>query len=150
MEGIVVRQAVLADLDRLVPLFDNYRQFYERESDFSAAQAFLQARFEHGESVIFIAEDGSGKSLGFTQLYPSFSSTSLKRVFILNDLYVAEAARCNGVGALLLSAARDYAAVMDAGRLTLSTAVTNKTAQALYEKEGWKRDEQFYVYHFMR
>jgi hypothetical protein len=55
MSNITVRQAVLADLEALVPLFDGYRQFYGRPNDTSAAREFLLARFNHGESVLFIA-----------------------------------------------------------------------------------------------
>ena len=58
MNTLTIRQAVLADLEALAPLFDGYRQFYGQPSDISAAHAFLRARFEHGESFVFIALDG--------------------------------------------------------------------------------------------
>lgn len=95
MNTLTVRQAVLADLEALAPLFDGYRQFYGQPSDISAAHAFLRARFEHGESFVFIALDGD-TPVGFTQLYPSFSSVSLARIFVLNDLFVHECARRKG------------------------------------------------------
>ena len=146
MSTVTVRQAVLSDLDALVPLFDGYRQFYGRASDVRAARDFLQARFNHGESILFIAHEGDAP-VGFTQLYPSFSSISLARVFVLNDLFVREQERRKGVGATLIAAAAEFARSLGAVRLTLSTATTNETAQALYRSTGWKRDEQFLVYH---
>ena len=76
MPHITIHQAVLADLDALASLFDDYRQFYGQPSDLAAARAFLQARFEHGESTIFCAKT-DGQAVGFTQLYPSFSSVSM-------------------------------------------------------------------------
>lgn len=87
MSAITVRQAVLPDLGALAPLFDSYRQFYGRSSDLQAVRKFLLARFNHGESVVFIAHEGN-KPVGFTQLYPSFSSVSLARIFVLNYLFV--------------------------------------------------------------
>jgi GNAT superfamily N-acetyltransferase len=144
---ITVRQAVLADLDAIVPLFDGYRQFYGRASDLQGAREFLRARFEHGESVIFLAFDG-GEAVGFTQLYPSFSSQWMARAYVLNDLFVAPQGRRKGVGTQLLSAATRFARELGAVRVSLATAVTNHTAQAVYEAAGWKRDEQFLVYHF--
>lgn len=147
MSTITIRQAVLTDLDALVPLFDGYRQFYGRASELAAAREFLRARFDHGESVLFIAHEGS-TPVGFTQLYPSFSSVSLGRIFVLNDLFVHEQGRRKGAGSKLISAAVEFARSLGAIRLTLSTATTNATAQALYESVGWKRDEQFFVYHF--
>ncbi len=146
MSAIHVRQAVLADLDAVADLFDHYRQFYSQASDLAAARAFLTARFEHGESTIFLAES-EGQALGFTQLYPSFSSVSMARVFVLNDLYVAPTARRLGVGQALLNAAAVHARQLGAVRLSLTTAVDNVTAQSLYESTEWLRDEKFYTYH---
>ncbi|MGV0986129.1 MAG: GNAT family N-acetyltransferase [Limnohabitans sp.] len=146
MSHITIHQAVLADLDALASLFDGYRQFYGQPSDLAAARVFLQARFEHGESTIFLAKTG-GQAVGFTQLYPSFSSVSMARVFVLNDLYVAPTARRHGVGQSLLNAASAYARQLGAVRLSLTTAVDNKSAQALYASQGWERDQKFYAYH---
>lgn len=146
MDNITVRQALLPDLDLLAPLFDGYRQFYGRTSDLQAARDFLLARFYHNESVLFLALDGD-EALGFTQLYPSFSSVSLARTFILNDLFVHQRGRRKGVGSKLLAGAASFAKDLGAIRLTLSTAVTNQAAQACYEAAGWLRDDKFFVYH---
>jgi GNAT superfamily N-acetyltransferase len=146
MNSITIRQAVLADLDVVAGLFDGYRQFYEQVSDLVAARNFLRARFEHGQSVILLAES-QGQAVGFTQLYPSFSSVSMARVFVLNDLFVAPTARRLGVGEALLTAAADHALQMGAVRLSLTTDVQNLPAQALYESMGWARDQKFYAYH---
>lgn len=144
---IAVRQAALSDLDALVSMFDCYRQFYGRPADPDGARKFLEARMKQVESVLFIAHDGEAP-IGFTQLYPSFSSVSLARIFILNDIYVLEHGRRKRAGSLLVEKAVEYARSMRALRLTLATAVDNQTAQALYQSAGWKRDTQFQYYHF--
>ncbi|MEK6641226.1 MAG: GNAT family N-acetyltransferase [Nitrospirota bacterium] len=141
-----VRQATILDLEQLAPLFDRYRQFYGRASDVAAAREFLLARFTNKESTLLIAHEDE-RSVGFTQLYPSFSSVSLARIFILNDLFVHEQARRKGVASALMSAAVKFASTLGAVRLSLSTAITNDAAQALYHSAGWKRDDQFFVYH---
>jgi GNAT superfamily N-acetyltransferase len=146
---ITIRQAVLADVEALSVLFDAYRQFYGREGNLAAAKKFLLERFNHGESVLFIAHDGAD-AVGFTQLYPSFSSVSLARIFILNDLYVSEPGRRKGVGSKLLSAAADFAKSVGAIRVALSTGNTNTGAQALYESEGWERDDDFFYNYVIR
>ncbi|WP_020158512.1 GNAT family N-acetyltransferase [Methylobacter marinus] len=147
MNTFSIRQAVVSDIDALAPLFDGYRQFYGRESDVRAAREFLLARFNHGESVVFIAHDAN-VPVGFAQLYPGFSSVSLARTFVLNDLFVRENCRRKGIGSLLLAAAVEFGESLGAVRLSLSTAVGNETAQALYQSAGWRRDEQFFVYHY--
>lgn len=141
-----VRQATIADLDSLVPLFDAYRQFYRKPSDPVLARQFLLERFQHNESVIFIAINNEGSSVGFTQLFPSFSSLSAGRVFILNDLFVSVENRRQGVAASLLRVAKDFGQGIGAVRLTLSTEVTNGGAQALYESLGWLKQTDFHVY----
>lgn len=145
---VEVRRATAADLDLLVPLFDAYRQFYRRPSEPERARRFLQERFDHKESVILLAFDGPA-AIGFTQLYPSFSSASMARISILNDLFVAPGARRRGAGSALLDAAAEYGRSVGAVRLALSTELTNTAAQAVYERAGWKRDTEFYVYQLM-
>jgi len=147
MNDLTIRRASLSDLDALVPLFDGYRRFYQCASDLPAAKAFLNDRLSRGESIVFIAEQGE-TPVGFCQLFPSFSSAAMARTYILNDLFVHEDARRLGVASRLMQAAVDFAGAEDAVRVTLSTAVSNETAQALYLSQGWKRDEQFFVYHF--
>ena len=146
MNTVSVRQALLSDLDHVAPLFDWYRQFQGQASDLPAARDFLRARFDHGESIVFIAEDG-GQAVGFAQLYPSFSSVSLARVFVLNDLFVAESGRRKGVATRLLAAIETFAWTLGATRVTLNVARPNTTAQALYQSQGWRQDGQFFMYH---
>ena len=143
---LTIQQATLSELDLLVPLFDAYRQFYGRKPDMDAVRTFLLARFEHGESVLFLARL-NGEPAGFAQLYPSFSSVSLARTFILNDLFVAHEVRRMGVATGLLNMAAAYGMKLGAVRLTLSTAITNTAAQSTYQAAGWARDAQYHVFH---
>jgi len=140
-----IRHATVHDLDVIVPLFDAYRGFYGRPSDPGRARAFLAERFAHHESIIFLAHDESG-AVGFTQLYPVFSSVSCTRKYLLNDLFVVPAARRGGTGRALLEAAAVFARAQGAASLSLSTGVDNATAQGLYESLGWTRDESYYEY----
>ena len=133
-------------LDDVAPLFDEYRQFYGHRSDLDAARAFLGDRIEHDESVIYVAYADGGEAAGFTQLYPSFSSVSLKPLWVLNDLFVRSDIRRGGVGRALLERARQHAVESGAKGLILNTAVTNKAAQTLYESCGWHREDEFLQY----
>jgi GNAT superfamily N-acetyltransferase len=139
-------RAELDDLDALVPLFDAYRQFYDQAADLPGARAFLADRFKRGESVVFLAVV-DGAIVGFTQLYPSFSSVSMKRLWVLNDLFVTPDARKSGAGRALLERAERWAAETGAKGLTLSTQLTNLGAQRLYEACGWTKDDEFAHYH---
>ncbi len=144
--GFVVIQAGIHDVDAVAPLFDAYRQFYAQAPEPGRARAFVSDRLNHGDSVIFLAVSQPA-ALGFTQLYPSFSSVQMQRLWILNDLYVAPAARGQGVGEALLEQAREFARGTGARALILETAKDNLTAQRLYERLGWVRETEFYTYY---
>jgi ribosomal protein S18 acetylase RimI-like enzyme len=138
---IVATRATPDDLAALALLFDAYRVFYGRASDPALARAFLDARLRGGQSIIFIARDPTrDAALGFTQLYPSFSSVSAARIWILNDLFVTPAARQRGVAHALMAHARTFAAADGALRLVLETAEDNHAAQVLYESLGYVRE----------
>lgn len=139
------RRASMSDLSQLCRLFNLYRIFYKQSSDTEGAETFLRARLDKQDSVIFVAER-DGKLVGFTQLYPSFSSVSMKRLWILNDLYVDEASRSQGIGEGLLECAKAYAVETRAKGLILSTQKTNQIGQRLYQKSGYKQDEEFLHY----
>ncbi len=150
-EGIPVskvktRPAVARDLDAVAPLFDAYRQFYEKPADLDLARRYLSERFQRKESVVIVAENAAGDIVGFTQLYPAFCSVIADRTFVLYDLFVTPSARGTGAGRALMEAAEKYARKAGAARLELQTAKTNKIGQSLYESCGWDRDELFYNY----
>jgi GNAT superfamily N-acetyltransferase len=142
---MIIRVAIKEDLDELSELFDQYRQFYEKPSDRNGAHDFLRARMEQNESVIFVAEK-EGHLVGFTQLYPLFSSTMMKTLWILNDLFVRKEERKSGAGEKLMITAMEFGLKDGSRGLSLQTAVTNATAQRLYEKLGWKKNETFLTY----
>ena len=141
-------QVTLADSERvreIAELFNDYRIFYRQESDIEGAVAFLKARFENNDSVIYTANENSHLT-GFVQLYPSFSSVSMQRIWILNDLYVREPYRRKNVAKHLMQAARNHALGTDALRLQCATETRNAPAQRLYESLGYLKDEVFCHY----
>ncbi len=138
-------QATIEDLEGMSNLFNLYRMFYQQESDIEGAKTYIKKRLVNEDSVIFVVRDRE-VYVGFTQLYPTFSSVSMKRTWILNDLYVDKTARKKGVGEMLLQKAKDYAIETGAKSISLSTAIDNYAAQRLYEKSGYTKDSQFYQY----
>lgn len=142
--NLKIFRADASHLEALVPLFDGYRVFYRQPTDLSSARAFLSTRLERNDTVIFLAE--LDETVGFTQLFPSFSSVSMKQLWILNDLFVKPQARRGGVATALLERARQHALDTQAKGLVLSTETDNKGAQRVYEALGWQRDEAFFTY----
>ena len=142
---ISVRRAELQHLDLIVPLFDAYRQFYDQEANLELARSFLEKRLKNNESVIFLASDNQ-TGLGFTQLYPVFSSISCRTAWILNDLFVAPDGRKKGIASALMQHAEEFARESGAKGMELATHIENMPAQQLYEKRGWIRGTEFLHY----
>ena len=138
--------ATLDDVERVAPLFDDYRQFYGLAPDLPLARQFLTDRLSRRESIVLLAEAADGGVHGFVQMYPSFSSLRAAPIYVLYDLFVHAGARQRGLGRLLMEAAASEARRRGAASLVLSTAKTNVPAQRLYESLGWVRDEDFYEY----
>ena len=141
-----VVRAGIGDLEILVAMFDAYRMFYERDSDLDGSRAYLTARLERGEAMVFLALEDSGAALGFALCYSTFSSVAMKPLVMLNDLFTLPLARGQGVGSALIEACANFARLEGALTLRLRTATNNETAQRVYDRAGFKRDAVYYTY----
>jgi GNAT superfamily N-acetyltransferase len=135
-------QATINEIEALAKLFDEYRVFYGKESDINGAMKFLSDRIINNESIAFIAYDDNGNAMGFTHLYPLFSSTRMARLWLLNDLYVNTDYRKLGIGEALIEKAKQLARDTNSRGLVLETANDNFQAQNLYLKTGWVKDTE--------
>ena len=146
--GVKVIRADDSHLESLLPLFNGYREFYEQSHDEDGARAYLKARINNDEAVIFLAvsPDDPNRYVGFVLLYPTFDSVEMTAVRVLHDLFVDPGYRQCGIGRSLMNAARDLCQTTGTARIDLATAISNKNAQALYESLGYERDTDFYQY----
>ena len=132
-----IRLATTKDLDQFVTLFEEYRAFYHKNPDAVAAKVFLQSRMENKESVAYVCELEDQTLAGFIQLYPYFSSTNLKRLWMLNDLFVNPAHRGKGISIQVIEKAQQLAIETNAYALMLETGKDNDIGNKLYPKTGF-------------
>ncbi|WLV25235.1 GNAT family N-acetyltransferase [Aciduricibacillus chroicocephali] len=141
-----IRRAGIEDLGAAAEMFNLYRIFQKQQSDKEGAEDYLKERLEKEESVIFLAYDEENRVEGIAQLYPLFSSVSMKRIWLLNDLYIKEEARNKGYGKKLIEEVIRFAKDTGAGGVSLETCDDNYGAQRLYEGIGFKKETN-YFYH---
>jgi GNAT superfamily N-acetyltransferase len=145
MSEYAVRRANLSDIEQLVQLFESYRIFYKKEPNQKAASDFLKKRLVQNDSVFFICS--KDQQIGaFTQLYPIFSSTRMKRLWLLNDLFVSNEYRGEGLSKLLIQRCKDYCHETDACGLILETGKSNDIGNRLYPSVGFILDEKYNHY----
>ncbi len=144
----MIKQATTSELDILTTLFEAYRNFYQKDAAPDTAKAFLQERIEKEESVIYLAYNKDGKAVGFTQLYPLFSSTRMKKIWLLNDLYVVPTERGKGFSKALIERAKQLAQDTNACEIMLETAKTNDIGNQLYPATGFELGLDFNWYHY--
>ena len=136
-------EASIKDIEQVAVLFNEYRMFYAQKSDIESAKVFLEERITRSESVIFIAIEND-EYVAFTQLYPSFTSVGISRIWLLNDLYVSENYRKKGIGEQLIQHVFNYSKTTERKKVLLSTDNDNFIAQKLYERIGFVRDNCFF------
>ncbi len=141
-----IRLSNLADIHPLAELFDQYRVWYHKDSDIESAIKFLTARMQNKESIVFIAETENNSLVGFTQLYPLFSSTRMKRLWLLNDLFVAPDYRAKGISKLLIEAAKNHCRQTGACAMTLETGKDNDIGNQLYPSSGFELNTDYNFY----
>lgn len=141
----MIRKATLEDLETCTLLFDKYMLFYNQPSNLEKHRSFLQERIRRNEATVFLAFENE-KPVGFTLVYLTFSSVRLSKILILNDLYVEKEERKNGIGEKLIQKVIELAQLSNADLVRLRTANDNYTAQGLYEKLNFKKDEKFLTY----
>ena len=144
MEIITV---TLAHLEAVVKIFDAYRVWYRQPTDLKGALSFLKERFQNKDSVMFAAKDSSsGEFVGFVQLYPLFSSTRMRRVWLLNDLFVKKEFRGKGISKQLIAQAKQLAKETDACGLLLETEKSNDIGNQLYPATGFELESATHYY----
>lgn len=136
----MIKRATIDDLINLVDLFDLYRVFYQKCSDKEGAAKFLSTRIIQDESVIFIAYEQE-VAVGFTQLYPKYTSARMQKNWILNDLFVREAYRRKQYGEQLIKEVLSFARGHKASYVQLETQIGNLYAQKLYRKLDFEQQE---------
>ena len=136
-----IERADFADLDALAPLFDDYRAFFAGPN-LEESKRFLKARFERGDSVIFIARNGDA-AIGFVQLYPLWSSWHCRRIWFLSDLYVSQSSRNAGVGKRLVERIVAHARETNASSIMVELPHREPHLKKFYARLGFHEDELF-------
>lgn len=141
-----VEIAPIADeeFEELAPLIGAYQRFYKVERiDDGRNRNFFRRFLAPSEDGLLLGARREGRLVGYACLYWHFSSLEATECVLMNDLYVDESARGQGVGRALIEASAEVARERGAPFVEWSTAPDNYTAQRLYDSTGAERTEWF-------
>jgi GNAT superfamily N-acetyltransferase len=144
---MAIRDATEADIQALLPLLRGYCDFYEStpsdEGLLRMARSSMAA--PEDEAFLLVSTDDAGEVVGFAHNQWKWSSLRGARIVVLDDLFVAEAARGGGHADALIEASAAVARRHGAPAVTWLTAPANQRAQAVYNRLGG-RAEMFLEY----
>jgi GNAT superfamily N-acetyltransferase len=134
-----------SDLDALLPLMRGYCDFYGVSPSDDALLALSRALIAdpEREGLHVIARDSDGAAVGFATVYWTWQTLAASRLAVMNDLFVADAARGTGLADRLIEACRQHSEGHGATTLAWQTAKDNHRAQRVYDRVGASRSEWF-------
>ena len=140
--GVEIAPITAEEFEELLPLIAAYQRFYEvDEIDEERNRSFFRRFLAPSEDGLLLGARSEGRLVGYACLYWHFSSTQAREAVLMNDLYVVESIRGQGVGRALIEATAEIARERGVSIVEWSTAPDNETAQRLYDSTGAERSE---------
>ena len=140
-EGILsarIRPLLRGDYSQWRVLWDGYNAFYGREGPTALPQEITQSTwerfFEAAEPVHALVAESEGQIVGLVHYIYHRSTTRLRDICYLQDLFTLSQRRGRGIGRALIEAV--YAAARAAGcsRVYWQTQAGNHAGRQLYDK----------------
>jgi GNAT superfamily N-acetyltransferase len=136
-DDLRIAPIVASELEALLPMIGAYQRFYEVEDvDEERNRAFFSRFLAPSEDGELIGAWRGDKLVGYACLYWHFTSLVPAETVLLNDLYVAEDRRGEGIGRALIEASAEIARERGTHQLQWVTAPDNQTARRLYDSTG--------------
>ena len=127
----------LKQLDSLLALIAAYQRFYGvEEIDEERNRAFFSRFLAPSDDGMLLGAWRVERLVGYACLYWHFTSLVPAETVLMNDLFVAEGHRGEGIGRALIESSAEVARKRDAHQLQWVTAPDNTTARRLYDKTG--------------
>jgi GNAT superfamily N-acetyltransferase len=129
-------------MDLLLPLIAAYQRFYEAENvDDEGNRAFFSRFLAPSDDGMLLGAWREEELVGYACLYWHFTSLVPAETVLMNDLFVVDGRRGDGIGRALIEASAEVARARGAHHLEWATAPDNVSAQRLYDATGAERSE---------
>jgi GNAT superfamily N-acetyltransferase len=146
MAEVDVRPVNAVEIEQALPLIAAYQTFYGAEPDIERNRQFFSRFIDPSEDGLLLGAWVDGSMAGFATLYWFFSSTKAAESVLMNDLFVRDDIRGNGIGRALIQRALGEARRRGAAHLEWFTAPDNATAQRLYDSVPGAGRSIWYAY----
>lgn len=137
-KNILIRPVARGDHADWRALWDGYNAFYGRSGATALADEITRATWERffdpAEPVHAAVAEAAGRVVGLAHFVFHRSTTRLRDVCYLQDLFTAPDMRGSGVGRRLIEAVYDAARAAGSSRVYWQTQAHNEAGRALYDK----------------
>ncbi len=143
----VIRPGGPSDVPAIAELIRGLARYERLEREVTMTEARLEAALfgprPYAETLI---AESDGQAVGFALFFHTFSTFLAKPGIYLEDLYVVETHRAQGIGRLLLARLAAIAVERDCGRLEWAVLDWNQDAIGFYERLGARPNSEWTVY----
>lgn len=146
--AVTIRPAQPADCGRLWELVRQFAKFEKLEALFTGSAERLAANLfgEGWPRVEALVAEVDGEMVGFAIFYGGYSTFWTRPLLWLEDLFVVEAARGQGVGRALFAAVARIAAERGCSTMDWAVLDWNTSAIEFYERLGARRNGGWFAY----
>ena len=146
MENIVISPVEEKDMEVIYALYGEFAAYEKLEDYFSATLEDMRRLMFEEKLLHMMKAEISGKVVGFAAYYYQLVSFPAKKVLYLEDIFVKEECRGQGIGNLFLKKLEDLARQKDCIKMMWKCLAWNKTSRDFYEHIGAKLDTEWVIY----
>jgi GNAT superfamily N-acetyltransferase len=138
---ITIKRFERGDVPAVLGLLREFAE-YEKLTEFLEVteQRIERAFFADGSTVEGLVATADGRAIGYAFFFPNFASFRGQRGFYLEDIYITESARGQGVGEKMLRELARLAKERGYERIDFVVLDWNTTAINFYKKLGAEMD----------
>lgn len=146
MANLVITPVGEKDMEAIYALYREFAVYEKLEDYFSASLEDMKRLMFEDRLLHMMKAELSGEIVGFAAYYYQLVSFPAKKVLYLEDIFVKEAARGQGIGNLFLKKLEELAREKDCIKMMWKCLAWNQTSRDFYEHIGAKLDTEWVIY----
>lgn len=146
MKNIIITPAEERDMEQIYALYKEFAEYEQLEDYFSASPEDMKRLMFEDKLLCMMKAELEGEMVGFAAYYYQLVSFPARKVLYLEDIFVKEKARGQGIGNLFLKKLEELAKEKNCIKMMWKCLEGNQTSRSFYEHIGAKLDTEWVIY----